>query len=414
MTKVRAFRALRPAKGYEAKVAALPYDVMTSAEAREMVKGNPYSFLHIDRAEIDLPEDVGMYDPAVYAKARENLDRMTASGVFIEDDSPRYYIYRLTMNGRTQTGLVGCPSIDDYLNGAVKRHELTLPDKDADRIRHVDTLNANTGPIFLTCRPHEGLSGILARRMTEGEPLYDFTADDGVGHTVWRLDGAESVMADIFAEIPSLYIADGHHRCASAIRVGEMRREENPDYTGDEEFNCFLSVIFTSDQLRIMDYNRVVTDLGGMSTDGFLSALGEKFTVRACGNARPKPRAKHDMGLYVDGTWYAMTARPGIIDDSGPVSRLDVSILQDNVLAPLLGIEDPRTDKRIDFVGGIRGLEELERRTRIDMRAAFAMFPPTMDELMDVADAGLIMPPKSTWFEPKPRSGLFIHPLSTG
>jgi uncharacterized protein (DUF1015 family) len=411
MTKVRAFRALRPAKGYEEKVAALPYDVMTSAEAREMVKGNPYSFLHIDRAEIDLPEDAGMYDPAVYAKARENLDRMTASGVFIEDDSPRYYIYHLTMNGRTQTGLVGCPSIDDYLSGAIKRHELTLPDKDADRIRHVDTLNANTGPIFLTCRPHEGLSEVLARRMTEDEPLYDFTADDGVGHTIWNLDGAESVMTDIFAEIPSLYIADGHHRCASAIRVGEMRREENPDYTGDEEFNCFLSVIFTSDQLRIMDYNRVVADLGGMSTDGFLSALDEKFTVRACGDARPKPRAKHDMGLYVDGAWYAMTARSSIIDDSGPVSRLDVSILQDNVLAPLLGIEDPRMDKRIDFVGGIRGLGELERRTRIDMKAAFAMFPPTMDELMDVADAGLIMPPKSTWFEPKPRSGLFIHPL---
>ncbi|MDR2164008.1 MAG: DUF1015 family protein [Clostridiales Family XIII bacterium] len=410
MTTVKAFRALRPVAGYEAKVAALPYDVMTSAEAREMAKGNPYSFLHIDKAEIDLPEGVSMYDPAVYAKARENLDRMTAEGVFIEDESPGYYIYRLTMNGRTQAGLVGCASIDDYISGAIKRHELTLPDKDADRIRHVSTLNANTGPIFLTCRPHERLSALLARRMAEAEPLYDFTSDDGVGHTVWSMVGVTREIEGIFAEIPSLYIADGHHRCASAVRVGKRRRKENPHHTGAEEYNYFLSVIFTSDQLRIMDYNRVVADLGGMGTDAFLSALMEKFTVKDAGG-RVKPAARHTFGLYVCGEWYRLTAKPGIWDDADPVSRLDVSILQNNVFAPLLGIRNPRKDKRIDFVGGIRGLEELERRARTDMKAAFAMFPPTIGELMDVADAGLIMPPKSTWFEPKPRSGIFIHSL---
>jgi uncharacterized protein (DUF1015 family) len=247
--------------------------------------------------------------------------------------------------------------------------------------------------------------------MEEGEPLYDFVADDGVGHTVWSLGAEAPQVTEIFTEIPSLYIADGHHRCASAVHVGKRRRKKNPHHTGDEEYNYFLSVVFTADQLQIMDYNRVVADLGGMGTDEFLSALKDKFTVEESAGRRPKPEAKHTFGLYVDGRWYAMAAKPGICDDSGPVSRLDVSILQDNVLAPLLGIKNPRTDKRIDFVGGIRGLEELERRTRTDMKAAFAMFPPTMDELMDVADAGLIMPPKSTWFEPKPRSGLFIHPL---
>jgi uncharacterized protein (DUF1015 family) len=413
MAKVKSFKALRPARGYEDKVAALPYDVMTSDEAREVVRGNPYSFLHIDKAEIDLPAGVGLYDPAVYAKAKENMDRMTAEGVFVKDEVPGYFVYRLTMGERTQTGVVGCVSIDDYLNGAVKRHELMLAGKETDRIRHVDTLNAHTGPIFLTCRPNDSLTGVISRVATEGEPLYDFTADDGVGHTIWKADGrAVAEICGIFAGIPSLYIADGHHRCSAAIKVGEMRRAANPGYTGDEEYNYFLSAIFPADQLRIMDYNRVVSELNGMSTDEFLSGLHEKFTVEACGDGRdPKPKERHTFGLYVDGRWYALAAKPGTGDDADPVSRLDVSILQNNVLAPLLGIEDPRSDERIDFVGGVRGLAELERRTRTDMKAAFAMFPPTMDDLMDVADSGLIMPPKSTWFEPKPRSGLLIHDL---
>jgi uncharacterized protein (DUF1015 family) len=413
MAQVKSFKALRPAKGYEEKVAALPYDVMTSDEAREIVKGNPYSFLHIDKAEIDLPPGVGLYDPAVYAKAKENMDRMTAEGVFVPDEVPGYFIYRLTMNGRSQTGIVGCVSIDDYLNGAVKRHELMLAGKETDRIRHVDTLDAQTGPIFLTCRPNDGLSEVISRVSAGPEPLYDFTADDGVGHAIWKADGAVAAeIRDIFAGIPALYIADGHHRCSAAVRVGEMRREANPGYTGDEEYNYFLSAIFPADQLRIMDYNRVVSALNGMSADEFLAGLSENFTLTACGDEDdPKPKKKHTFGLYVDGRWYALAAKPGVWDEDDPVSRLDVSILQNNVLAPLLGIEDPRSDERVDFVGGIRGLAGLEKRTRADMKAAFAMFPPTMDELMDVADAGLIMPPKSTWFEPKPRSGLLIHPL---
>jgi uncharacterized protein (DUF1015 family) len=413
MAIVKPFRALRPAKGYEDKVAALPYDVMTSAEARETVGDKPYSFLHIDKAEIDLPEDVGLYDPAVYAKARENMDRMTAAGVFVRDETPGYFIYRLKMGGRSQAGIVGCAAIDDYLNGAIKRHELMLVGKETDRINHVDTLNAHTGPIFLTCRPNVSLSEVISRTMEERDPVYDFSADDGVGHTIWKADGDTTTeLGAIFAGIPALYIADGHHRCSAAVRVGEMRRKANPGYTGDEEYNYFLSAIFPADQLRIMDYNRVVSELNGMDADGFLSGLREKFVVAEVGGSdSPKPKARHTFGLYLGGRWYALASRPGTWDDSDPVSRLDVSILQNNVLAPLLGIDDPRSDGRIDFVGGVRGLGELERRVRTDMKAAFAMFPTTMDDLMDVADDGLIMPPKSTWFEPKPRSGLLIHPL---
>jgi uncharacterized protein (DUF1015 family) len=412
MAIVRSFKALRPANGYEDKVAALPYDVMSSAEAREMVRDNPYSFLHIDKAEIDLPESVDIYDDAVYAKAAENMTRMTDDGVFVKDEVSRYFVYRLTMGGRTQSGVVGCASIDDYLNGVIKRHELMLAGKETDRIRHVDTLNANTGPIFLTCRSHPGLSDAIAHGM-DGDPVYDFVADDGVGHTVWVVEGeAADALGRIFQEIPSLYIADGHHRCAAAVSVGGMRREANPGYTGGEEYNYFLSAIFPADQLRIMDYNRVVSELNGMEVDEFLSKLEGKFTVAEhSGSDRPVPEAKHTFGLYVGGRWYALAAKPGTWDDSDPMSRLDVSILQNNLLAPVLGIENPRTDKRIDFVGGGRGLGELERRVRTDMKAAFAMYPTTMDDLMDIADSGLIMPPKSTWFEPKPRSGLFIHNL---
>jgi uncharacterized protein (DUF1015 family) len=413
MATVRAFKSLRPAQGYEKEVAALPYDVMSTEEARAAVAGNQVSFLHIDKAEIDLPEGTDMYDAAVYAKARDNLRRMTADGVFVRDDEPGYFVYRLTMNGRSQAGIVGCASIDDYMSGAIKRHELMLAGKETDRINHVDTLDAHTGPIFLTCRPNRDLSAAIARGMDAAAPIYDFTADDGVGHTIWKLTGEPAAeLRTIFDGVPSLYIADGHHRCAAAVSVGNARRAANPAHTGDEEYNYFLSAIFPADQLRIMDYNRVVSELGGMTPGELLSKLRDKFAVEEMApGLRAKPVKRHTFGFFVEKKWYSLTAAPGTWNDEDPVSRLDVSILQNNVLGPMLGISDPRVDSRVDFVGGIRGLEGLERRTRRDMIAAFAMYPPTMDDLMDVADSGLIMPPKSTWFEPKPRSGLLIHPM---
>ncbi|MDR0519251.1 MAG: DUF1015 family protein [Clostridiales Family XIII bacterium] len=413
MSIVKPFKAIRPAEGYDIKIAELPYDVMSSDEAREIAAGNPYSFLHVDKAEIDLPAGTGLYDDIVYETAKKNFDRMVAEGAFMRDDEPCYYIYRLKTGQRSQAGIAAAVSIDDYLNSVVKKHELTRPDKERDRIRHVDSLNANTGPIYLTCRPHAELSRIIMDWMCSHPPVYDFASSDGVAHTVWVVDGA--VVGEIealFRDIDSLYIADGHHRAMSGVRVGQMRREANPGYTGDEDFNYFMSIIFPADQLHILDYNRVVTDLNGMSVEEFIEALSNNFdVVEHNGEGSPKPKEKHSFAVYVGGSWYSLTAKPGTWDDSDPKARLDVSILQNNVLSPLLGIDDPRTSDRIDFVGGIRGLGELERRAHADMELAFAMFPTTMDDLMDIADAGLIMPPKSTWFEPKPRSGLLIHSL---
>jgi len=413
MVKFKRFRAIRPAVEYVEKVAALPYDVMTSAEARVMAGGNPLSFLHIDRAEIDLPEGTDPYSPEVYLKAKENLERQIAEGVFVRDEEPHFYVYRLTMDGRSQTGLVGCASIDDYESGAIKKHELTRADKEEDRVRHVDTLDANTGPIFLACREDEGFTALLAKAVCE-EPVYDFTAEDGVRHEVWLLgDEASDVAGDVFKAAGALYIADGHHRCASAARVGKLRRQQHPGWTGDEEFGFFLSVVFPEDQLEILDYNRAVADLNGLTESEFIGKLVGKFEIELFeGDGPAKPVGRHTFGMYTGGKWYMITARPGVVDETDPVARLDVSVLQDNVLAPILGIGDPRSDKRIDFIGGIRGLGELERRVDADMKVAFAMYPTTMQELFDIADAGLIMPPKSTWFEPKLRSGLFIHNLS--
>jgi uncharacterized protein (DUF1015 family) len=338
------------------------------------------------------------------------LDDLIEKKILIRDPARKFYIYGLTMDGHTQHGIVGCPSIDDYLDGRIKKHELTRPDKEADRIRHMDTLDAHTGPILLMHRTQPALSA-LTEELTKGVPLYDFTADDGVRHSVWRVDEESTErISRFFEDMEALYIADGHHRCASAVKVGLKRREEHPDYSGDEEFNFFLAVVFPADQLRILDYNRVVKDLHGMTAAEFLEKLEGKFEVVPYANEGPfRPERKHEFGLYLEGRWWCLRAKPGVWDEANPVSRLDVSILQENVLTPLLGIADPRTDNRIDFVGGIRGLTELERRVEEGMALAFSMFPTTLDDLMDIADEELLMPPKSTWFEPKLRSGLFIH-----
>ena len=412
MTKVKAFRALRPAAGYADQVAALPYDVMDSEEARVMVKDKPLSFLHVDKAEIDLDPSVDIYADAVYEKARTNFLALRSSGKMLKDEKDCYYIYRQTMDGRVQTGIVACPSVDDYLNNAIKKHELTRADKEADRIRHVDTLDANTGPIFLTHRPDSALSAITTEWMSKNAAIFSFTADN-VKHEGWVIDCPDTIakISSRFENIPALYIADGHHRCASAVRVAQKRREANPNYSGDEEFNYFLAVIFPSDQLHIFDYNRVVKDLNGLSEKEFLEKAGVSFHIEAASGI-VKPSSKHEFGLCLKGAWHRLRAREGNWNNNDPVERLDVSILQNLLLKPILGIGDPRTDKRIDFVGGIRGLGELEKRVKSGMAAAISMYPTTMDDLMDISDAGQIMPPKSTWFEPKLLSGLFIHDLT--
>ncbi|MCM1114350.1 MAG: DUF1015 family protein [Clostridium sp.] len=412
MSVFRGFKAFRPAKENQALIPALPYDVMNSEEAREMVKGNPLSFLHVDKAEIDLPEGIDLYDKAVYEKARENLLNLEKTGALIQDDAPCLYIYKQIMDGRAQVGIVGCASIDDYINNVIKKHEHTLAKKEQDRIDHVNTCDANTGPIFLTYRKNDAISELVDSWMKKHEPVYDFISDN-VNQTVWVIDDSDTVssLSALFGNVPAMYIADGHHRCASAVRVGQMRREANPDYTGDEEFNYFLAVAFPDEDLSIMDYNRVVRDLNGLSKEEFLDAVSAGFTYKKV-EAQYKPQEKHCFGMLIDDEWYELKAKSSIIDETNPVARLDVSVLQDNLLAPILNIVDPKNDDRIDFIGGIRGLDELERRTARDMKLAFAMYPTTVEDLMAIADADLIMPPKSTWFEPKLLSGVFVHHLS--
>ena len=411
MAVIRKFKAIRPTSEMAEAVAALPYDVVNSEEAREMTKDKPYSFLHVDKAEIDLPVDTDIYSPQVYAKAKENLDKLVSDGILVQDNKPMLYVYELTMDGRSQTGLVACTSIDEYLNGIIKKHELTREDKEQDRIRHVDICNANTGPIFLAYRTVDEISAII-ENIKKNAPVYDFTAEDGIKHRAWVIDNDETAnkLIELFKAVPNLYIADGHHRNASAAKVGLKRRTEHPDYTGDEEFNYYLAVIFPSDQLKIMDYNRVVKDLNGMTSEEFMNKLAEKFDIHEA-EGKAKPEKQYDFGMYLDKKWYMLTAKENLrVNDA--VAGLDVSILQDNVLIPILGIGDIRTDKRIDFVGGIRGLGELERRVDSgEMKVAFAMYPTSIDQLMTIADENKIMPPKSTWFEPKLRSGLFIHSL---
>ena len=422
---VKPFAAVRPTASVADQVAALPYDVYDRAEAVAAVDGEPLSFLNIDRPETQFPADADMYAPEVYAKARELFDARRADGTFVTEPAPCFYLYELTMGGRSQTGVVACCAIDDYLENVIKKHENTLEKKELDRIRHIDALDAQTGPIFLTYRDSDAID-ILVAAVKKTAPLYDFAGEDGVTHRVWRMAAASEETAcsqayaglvAAFAKVPCAYIADGHHRAASAVKVGLARREANPGYDGTEEFNYFMSVLFPASQLSILAYNRVVRDLNGLTKDEFLNALaGENgpFEIIHKQESQLEPIDKGAVGMYLDREWYGLGVKPEF-ENSDPVEGLDVSILQEKVLAPILGIGDPRTDERIEFVGGIRGLRELERKVnRIDARGdgpavAFAMFPTSIDELLNVADAGRLMPPKSTWFEPKLRSGLFIH-----
>ena len=411
MAEIRPFRCIRPSKEAASAVAALPYDVYDRKEAKEIVKKNPLSFLAVDRAETQFEDGKNPYAPEVYEQAARTLKRWQQEGILTEDESPFYYLYELVMEGRAQTGIVACASVDDYRSGVIARHENTREEKEQDRIRHVDVTNAHTGPIFLAYRSQEELNSLVALEKKK-TPLYDFISEDGICHRVWKIEDPQKAeeIHRIFSGIPRVYIADGHHRAASAVKVAAMRREANPSWTGNEEFNYFLSVLFPDDQLMIMPYNRVVQDLNGLSREEFLKKTEKYFVVTERGRKAFSPEQKGQVGMYLDGSWYQLDARPEICTDD-PVKGLDVSILQDRILGPLLGIGDPRTDSRIRFVGGIRGLSELERLVDSGAAVAFSMYPTSIRELFEVADAGLLMPPKSTWFEPKLRSGLFIHAI---
>lgn len=413
MAVFRAFKALRPTEGKAAAVAALPYDVVNREEAAAIGKENPDSFLHVDRAEMDLPAETDLYDAKGYQKAKENLHKMEETGVLVQDHKPCYYIYELVRKGKVQTGIAGCASIDDYLNNVVKKHELTRSDKELDRINHVDVCDANTGPIYLVCRYTDALNALLEQWKKEHKAAYDFTEEDEITHRVWVIDGDEAIsqIQDEMEKIPALYIADGHHRAASAVKVGLKRRQENPDYTGEEEFNYFLSVVFPYDQLTILAYNRVVRDLNGQSVEDVLEKIKENFDMTIVPGFPAKPVEKHCFGMYLDGFWYLLKAKPELYEGKDVVGQLDSQILQDVVLGPVLGIGDPRTDKRIKFVGGSHKLRELQGMADETRGVAFALYPTSMEDLMQIADESKLMPPKSTWFEPKLRSGIFVHKL---
>lgn len=411
MATIRPFQCVRPDAEVADRVAALPYDVYNRQEAKTEVQREPLSFLKIDRAETSFDDSVDTYAPQVYEKAKELLQKDMEEGIYIKDTDSAYYIYELVMNGRSQTGLVACAAVDDYVNQVIKKHENTRADKEVDRITHVDTCSAQTGPIFLAYRSQKVINDIVDYTK-QSEPLYDFTAVDGITHRVWKLADAAAVkkIHQAFEEIQEIYIADGHHRAASAVKVGLKRRQENPDYDGTEEFNYFLSVLFPHDQLMIMDYNRTVKDLNGLETETFFQKIRENFEIEE--KSQPvKPEEKGSFGMYLDKQWYKLTAKQVLFEGKDAVGRLDVSVLQDYLLGPVLGIGDPRTDARIDFIGGIRGLAELEKRADNDMKISFSLYPTSITELFDVADQNLLMPPKSTWFEPKLRSGLFIHEI---
>ena len=411
LAKVRTFAAVRPRTDLVNDIAALPYDVYSRAEAYEKVKGDNYSFLRIDRPETQFPPEYDMYSEEVYAKGRDMLLDMIDKGEFVREDKPCYYIYELIMDGRHQTGIVAASSIDDYVNGVIKKHENTRAEKEKDRINHVYTLSAQTGPIFLAYRDSATINDIVNAKKQE-EALYSFTADDGITHNVWVIDDEDSIenVRNAFDSINDIYIADGHHRAASAVKVGLKKREENPGFSGDEEFNFFLSVLFPESELAILPYNRVVRNYGSFETlSDFMNALSDICEITPVDEPF-QPVNKGEFGLFAEDSWYKLTIFDKYRNDD-PVEGLDVSLLQTYILKPLLGIDDPRTSSDIDFVGGIRGLSELERRCHTDMKLAFSMYPTSIGELFDVADAGLLMPPKSTWFEPKLRSGIFIHEI---
>lgn len=413
MARIRPFKALRPPIHLAAKVASLPYDVMDVEEARRMAEGLPDSFLHVSRPEIDLPASVDPYDDQVHLQGRTNLVDFINRRVLIQDPAPCYYIYRQRMGAVIQTGLVACSAVDDYQSGVIKKHEQTRADKEEDRVKHVDVLDANDEPVFYIFRSNPGVEEILASAVNE-PPDYHFTTSDGVSHTLWVVPDQALIdrLTGLFAAIPCLYVADGHHRSAAASRVRDLRRAANPGHTGDEEYNYFLTVIFPESQLNIMPYNRVVKDLNGLDAQAFMDRVASGFAVEPA-DAAVAPEQRHQFGMYLAGAWYRLTARPELVDERDTVGRLDVSILQNNLLAPVLGIENPRTDKRINFVGGIRGVEELVRLVDSgEYSVAFSMHPTSITELVELSDEDRIMPPKSTWFEPKLRSGLFVHLLS--
>lgn len=411
MAVIKPFAAIRPSAEKADRIAALPYDVYNRQEAKEAVKGNEDSFLNIDRPETQFPDDFDMYSQEAYDKAKELLWNMVDDGRFIRDEQENYYIYELTMDGRSQTGIVACASIDDYENNVIKKHENTRAEKEADRIRHVDTVGAQTGPIFLAYRYNQQIAELVAKTKEE-EPIYDFVSEDGISHRVWIISDRDDItrILKAFSEINEIYIADGHHRAASAVKVGKKRRAENPNTSGKEEYNYFLSVLFPDEELKILDYNRVVKDLNGMSEEELLKKLADILDLTEIPAENASPKEAHHFGMYLGDKWYDLAVRKEDLKED-PVKGLDVSLLQDLVLEPLFGITDPKTDARIDFVGGIRGMKELEKRVHEDCKVAFSMYPTSIAELFAVADAGLLMPPKSTWFEPKLRSGLFIHEI---
>jgi uncharacterized protein (DUF1015 family) len=415
MAIVKPFRGLRPPREIVNSLACLPYDVMNTQEAIKMAEGKECSLLHITRAEIDMPEGTDIHSEEVYKKSLDNFNLWRKKGWLVQDKEPSYYIYAQTMKGRTQYGIVGCAAVDDYLKGVIKKHELTRPDKEQDRMVHIRVNNANIEPVFFAYPPVKELDAIVRRIVRKTKPEYDFTAEDGFGHHFWVIHDRATVtrIEELFAaKVPFTYVADGHHRTAAAALVGKEKADNNPSHTGKEEYNFFLAVHFPADQLRIIDYNRTVKDLNGLSSTEFLTKLEKGFVIKEKGTKVYKPRKLHDFSMYLDGKWYSLTARKGTYNDDDPIGVLDVTILTNEILAPLLDIQDLRRSKRIDFIGGIRGLNELKRRVDSgEMKVAFALYPVSMKQLITIADSGNIMPPKTTWFEPKLRSGLVIHLL---
>lgn len=412
MTLIRPFRGLRPHARFAEDVVAPPYDVLNTREARQRAEGRPWSFLHISKPEIDLPEDTDPFDEAVYARGAENLRQMREQEVLMQDEAPSYYIYRITMGEHVQTGLVVAASVPDYDTNRIRKHEFTRPDKEDDRVRQIDALNTQTGPVFLTYRHQDSVDAIV-NGVVQGAPEYDLAADDGVRHTLWVLSDPQQCarLTQLFDAMECLYIADGHHRSAAASRVAAMRRKANPQHSGEESYNYFLAVVFPDNQMQILDYNRVVTDLNGLSPEAFLQQVREHFDVEPVAEA-VKPARTGEFGMYLAGQWYRLGIHAGLIPQDDPVGRLDVSLLANQLIEPVLDISDPRRDKRIDFVGGIRGLGELEKRVDSgEMAVAFSLYPTSLDDLMAVADANEVMPPKSTWFEPKLADGLVSHVL---